>query len=84
MNHSLELRTGLVPHDVAQRRGAAHVVDSADLQAIRRVGENQSHLRLGGEDTLLWPLPRRFTHDHLVAVVPPLGGKLTQKGSLSS
>lgn len=79
-----ECSTGLFPHDVAQRRGAAHIVDSADLQAIRRVGENQRDLRLGSVDTLRRPLPRCFTHGHPVEVVLLFGGKLTQKGSFSS
>lgn len=78
-----ELSTGLVQHDVVQRRRGAHVADGADLQTIRRVGENQSDPRLSGADVLLRLLPRRLTHGHQIAVVLLFGGKLTQKGSLS-
>lgn len=79
-----ELYTGLILHDVAQRRGAAHVVDSTDLQVIRRVGENQSDLRLGSLDMLYWSLLRTFTHGHQVAVGLLFGGKLTPKALFSS
>lgn len=76
-----ERSTGLVPHDVLQRRRGAHVVDGADLQAIRRVGENERDPRLGSAELLLWLLPRRFAHGHQVTVVLLCGGKLAQKVS---